>query len=39
MMNKTKKDWTSYMFVLNIATITFIVGVVVGQFVRVIVMP
>jgi len=37
MQTKTKKDWTQTMFVANIAAITFIVGVVVGQFVKVII--
>ena len=37
MNTKTKKDWTNVMLVTNIATITFIIGVVVGQFVKVIV--
>jgi hypothetical protein len=37
MQAKTKKDWTNIMLVANIATIAFIVGVVVGQFVKVII--
>ena len=37
MQTKTKKDWTNIMLVLNIATITFIIGVVVGQFVQVVI--
>jgi hypothetical protein len=38
MQTKTKKDWTQALFVGNIATVTFIVGVIVGQFVKVIIM-
>tara|TARA_R100000808_G_scaffold24503_1_gene56600 strand:- start:1069 stop:1278 length:210 start_codon:yes stop_codon:yes gene_type:complete len=38
MQTKTKKDWTQTLFVGNIATVTFIVGVIVGQFVKVIIM-
>ncbi len=38
MQTKTKKDWTNVMFVTNIATITFIVGVIIGQFVKVVIM-
>ena len=37
MQAKTKKDWTQTMFVVNIAAITFIVGMVVGQFVSVVI--
>ena len=37
MQTKTKKDWTNIMLVINISTITFILGVVVGQFVKVII--
>ena len=34
---KTKKDWTNTLFVVNIGIITFVVGVVVGQFVKIII--
>ena len=37
MQTKQKKDWTQTLFVGNIAALTFIVGVVVGQFVKVII--
>ena len=37
MNTQKKKDWTNVMLVINISTITFILGVVVGQFVKVII--
>ena len=36
MKAKTKKDWTNTMFIVNIGIISFAVGVIVGQFVKVV---
>ena len=36
MTAKTKKDWTNTMFIVNIGLISFAVGVIVGQFVKVV---
>ena len=37
MQTKTKKDWTNALFVTNIGVIALIVGVVIGQFVKVVI--
>ena len=37
MTAKTKKDWTNTLFVTNIGVIALIVGVVIGQFVKIVV--
>ena len=37
MQTKTKKDWTNTLFVTNIGVIALIVGVVIGQFVKIVV--
>jgi len=37
MTAKTKKDWTNTMFLVNIGIISFAVGLIVGQFVKVVV--
>ena len=36
MTAKTKKDWTNTMFIVNIGIISFAIGVIVGQFVKVV---
>ena len=37
MQTKTKKDWTNALFVTNIGVIALIVGVVIGQFVKIVI--
>ena len=37
MQTKSKKDWTNTLFVTNIGVIALIVGVVIGQFVKIVI--
>ena len=37
MQTKTKKDWTNTLFVTNIGVIALIVGVLIGQFVKIVI--
>ena len=37
MQTKTKKDWTNTLFVTNIGVIALIIGVVIGQFLKIVV--
>jgi hypothetical protein len=37
MQTKTKKDWTNALFVTNIGVIALIAGVVIGQFVKIVI--